>query len=379
MKLFPRSPHRSRRGRATAVVALLAMAASACVQQDEAGLAITKLEANLVFGAKPADSAPTPAAAAAQQPALPAFPDFDLALGDDRPYVSSPPPPPDCPETDDIAVEFPATANIPVTDPATRPREGVYRWVVHAGRVRSNASLELQPVGFEERVIRNVREVPPSAWSTNPDASFGREVFTYEEVRRLGLSRAQVPDEQAEASYLVSTYQVDTDAIARTSTATSGVYQPPKAGDPERGIALVKTEVVDARGNPVPGTRAFAPQNGLLLLPLPVSSAEEYRSVAVDSASGRTIVHNAIVGSIEELDACGKLMDGWEVSANQQSTHEDTGGGTSAATYDYTYLFATQHGGVLIYERIVNPVALLAIEYTLGQFEPDPLPASGLP
>jgi hypothetical protein len=357
-------------------VAVLAMAATSCVQQDEPGLALTKLEANLVFGVKPADSAPTPAQVAAQQPTPPAFPDRDLSLGDDVPFVRSPPP--DCPDTDDIAVEFPADANIPVTDPPTRPREGLYRWVVRAGRVTADATVELGPPGFEERVIRNVREVPKTQWSTNPVATFDREVFTYEEVRRLGLSKAQAPGEGSER-FLVTTYLVDTDALTASNNTTSGVIQPPKAGHPERGIALVKTEVVDGSGNPVPETRQFNPDNGVLMLPLAVASAEEYRSVAVDSQSGRTIVHQARVGSPERIDACGKLMDGWAVTATQQSTQEDTDGGTSAAAYNYTYIVAPQHGGVLIYERIVNPVALLAIEYTLGQFAPDPLPASGLP
>ena len=85
------------------------------------------------------------------------------------------------------------------------------------------------------------------------------------------------------------------------------------AGDPERGISLMKLQRVDAAGNSSELT--FSP--AVLYLPLEIVPGEEFNSVGIDPRTGSVLQNQAKVMKRERVDACGEVVDGWVVESTQ--------------------------------------------------------------
>jgi hypothetical protein len=332
----------------------MAVAATACVQPDAPEVAINKVEASLVFGVKPTvEPAPPPvqeaAGVIATELALPELDELDFTLPDNTsPVFSTLPkaksdcePAPNTASAEAIVEPF-ISGDVPV---------GLYRWQINARVTNPEGVVQQGGRQFEKRFVRKVNKVSDT-------------VYTFEQVQPM-------PGTDLVA---VNTIRVNTAPVSQNvDPGYNQVVTVPSVGEPERGITLDRIDYVDRTGNVV---RTFTPPSGVLLLPLPVASGESYKSAAVDPKSGQTIVHEMTVSRRGRIDACGTLIDGWLVEGTQSTTEGGVEG--IPESYSYSYIVATQYGGMIINERIAATDAdgtLYELEYTLGQLKPDPLPA----
>lgn len=388
---------RTLRTRAVVVALVTAVLSASCVQQDPPGLAVSELEAKLVFGI---DEVPEPSLTpveASQQ--IPVLEIPDLFVRDDagitrKPYLNPPDPAVDpCPPPKNAAaVEFGALDNVntdrqrgtPPGYEGNRPVEGVYRWRIMYS-VGQGAGLDydkLTPGGFELRAIRNVAEVPPSRWSASPQATSSREVFTFEEVRNISFLEVETTaagvTETLVERFLITTYLVDTYALGARASQTDVAIQLPTAGNPERGVALMKSETVDAAGQPVPGIDPFEPTNGLTLMGLPFVSGETFTASATDASHGRTISNQTVVQPRHRFNACGDLMEAFPSVSTQTISSNDSE--SPSQVYDVQSWIAPQHGGVVILEDTYAATSGLRFLLHRASLNPmAPLPADGLP
>lgn len=334
---------------------MVAVIASGCVKPKDPSVNVTKVEANLVFGVKEPEPVVSPATAKVGPPAAQPdpglgnrpfetkkFPDFAVPL--ESKNVAS-----DCPAAPPSA----AAKGVVDVNITGDPAPGIYKWKSGGFQKPSSAPAESPgtPItGFEKRLIQNFKRINPTT-------------TTFQAVELpFGGGAAK--------GYFVSTFQVKTAAVNRDTTGSGVPVSGPRAGEPDRGVALVKLEQFDSKGSSI---SSFQPGTGLLYLPLPVSSGESYQSVGVDPKSGQTIVHDATVLGRERVDACGELVDGWAVEAHQVSS----GGRGQGMDVKYKYLVAPQMGGMLIFEQskfTLNNV-VYDLKFNIGQLTPDPLPA----
>ena len=343
-RLPDRGPQRAR---LVGILSLSVLLLAGCVQQKDPKVGITKVEADLVFGVKERPAPVTPANTDVDEPIddtqIPYFKEFKLPDNYLRlPKVASDT---ECPKAPPSAAAKDAS-DVNITG---KPREGLYRWVRAGEQKPAGAPPEVPGVkitGFEKRVVRNTKVENPTT-------------HTFETV--------QVANER---TAIVSTFRVRTDAINQATTGGVPVISGPRAGEPDRGISLVKIESIDNKGEVV---AAFNPTTPILYLPLPVSSGEQFQSTGIDPRTGQTIIHEATVLGRERVDACGELVDGWAVEARQTTTNGDAG---PAAQVTYRYILATQYGGMMVSERLKYETTTVSNDliFTLGQFNPDPLP-----
>ena len=334
-----------------AAVLALGLLTSACVSEGNPKVAVTKVEADLVFGVKEPEP-PTPPAntnvsddlppEAFEFDELPDFGDFPEPDFGDLPVPSEPDQGP-CPPAPPTAVAERA-ADVNVSGFA---EEGRYLWQRDGTQKPAGSAEPGKKIDtFERRIVRNVKKESPT-------------VHTFETVQ---------PDIAGE-NFIITTFQVRTDALNRDTTGAGLPVAGPRAGEPDRGVAITKIETQDSSGNTV---SEFNPSTPVLILPLPVSTNEEYQSVGVDPTSGNTLVHRAHVLARERVDACGEVVDGWAVEAEQTSSDPD------APVVSYRYLVAPQYGGLIISEKLTYTAGGLDNEFLfrLGEVDPDPLPGS---
>jgi len=129
--------------------------------------------------------------------------------------------------------------------------------------------------------------------------------------------------------------------------------------------------VIDDAGNTVTGTSPFAPQYGLVLLPLPVQPHEDFNSATTDPNSGQALVQRGTTGDRLVFDACGDAVAVWQVHAQQISA--GTAGGAHQSTITYDYGIATQYGAMPFWERVTD-AAGNETTTSLADLFPDPLP-----
>ncbi len=334
---------------ALALLALLALVSTACVSQGDPKVAVTKVEADLVFGVKEPEPPAPPANTDVDEP-LPAEALGPIELPDFEPFDPGPigapaaQPISDCPPAPPTAVAE-AAADVNVTG---MPKVGLYRWQRDGTQKPAGSGPNVPGTKidtFERRIVRNFKQVSPT-------------VHTYETVQ---------PDISGKR-VVITTFRVRTDALNRDSTGAGLPIAGPRLGEPDRGVTITRIETLDAQGNTV---SEFNPSTPVLILPLPVSTNEEYQSVGVDPRSGQSLVHRAHVLARERVDACGEVVDGWAVEAEQTSSDPE------APVVSYRYLVAPQYGGIIISEKLNYSAGGLDNEFLfrLGQVDPDPLPA----
>ena len=370
---------------------LAALLLAGCVQQGPPGVGVQKLAADIVFGVKPATDTPPPNLEPGQAgpgDATTYAPDAgvsgSVSTVDGGPVAlqrprSGPrarltplqPVKSTCPPA--ALTAFPAKEAGITVDGV--PAEGQYRWKRQGTQtVPTLPGVKLPIGGFEQRLVRNVTRVSDTE-------------FTFETVQ----------PELAGGVTTISTFKVKIGAISKTVTPpvsppdvthpTSPVPLPvappvtnptlPKppipdsvsAGDPERGISLVKLQRVDAEGNT--SEISFSP--GVLYLPLEIQTGEQFTSVGIDPRTGSVLENKAKVLSRERVDACGDVVDGWAV----ESTQTFSGTSATAPPRTYRYIIAPQLGGIIISEEIHTAGAQDNTDVTLslGQLKPAPLPA----
>lgn len=327
-----------------------AVVLTACVKPAEPGVAVKTLQADIVFGVQP----PAAAAPPSVEPTI-------IEIEEDAPLPAGPTPAPRRPAPrqnlapcmDAQETAFPEVAA--GTDVTNQPAAGQYRWKV--GGNTTVGGIQVPRGGFTNRRIENVSSVTTSTntLSDPPNESVTR-TFTYDLV-----------DDAPGNGKAVQTFEVKSNP--NVATVTSPVGKAIQVGEPARGVSLAKVTLLDGTGKAV---GAFTPTPAITLLPLQVFSGSDFTSVGVDPATGATLVHQAQVTKRVPIDACGEMVDGWQVTAQQVYT--DPSGQSRASSYTYT--IATQLGGMVIYEKIGPPanaptaVSSDTLELTLGQLEP---------
>lgn len=359
------------------VVAVLA----GCVQQGPAGVAVKALQTDIVFGLKVAAQqavpplanpvTPVPADSAAGQlvdtgsgNALPPQP--PIRLISPRPGASVPSAPAiKCAPAAESA--FPAQAA--TLSVATPPREGRYRWKeVVDGPGPSGVTGTV--TFFIEHDIINVspvqvtqNPVPAGAGPVVGSPTGETRRFTYDEVVH-----------NADSTTTTTTYEVVTGAPQINQSQTVG--PPLQAGTSDRGLSLVKVVSADGAGKV---TATFTPTSAVLLLPLDVVPSQRFQSSGT-SPDGRSLAVDATIGKRQRVDACGTIVDGWEVVSTQ--TFSSAAGVRASQT---TYFVGTQIGALLTFVRKSAPDQVSQAKGTpglavsarstesLGQLDPDPL------
>lgn len=349
MSLQSSAERTSRLGRAGGVLLALALFTSACVSEGDPKVAVTKVEADLVFGVKEPEPPASPANTDVDEELPPSA--FDPADLSDFGDFGGNPSLPGLPNSDEPISECPPAPPTAVAEKAVDvnitglPAVGIYKWQRDgtqkpAGSEEPGTKIDT----FEKRIVRNIKKESDT-------------VHTFETVQ---------PDISGK-NIVITTFRVRTDALNRDSTGAGLPVAGPRLGEPDRGVAISRIETVDAQGNT---TSEFNPSTPVLVLPLPVSTNEEYQSVGVDPRTGQTLVHRAHVLARERVDACGEVVDGWAVEAEQTSSDPE------APVVSYRYLVAPQYGGLIISEKLNYDAGGLSNEFLfrLGQVEPDPLP-----
>jgi hypothetical protein len=328
---------RPNRRAAAGLLAFVAFASAACVKQKPPGVAIKSLKSSIVFGLAPPAAPPS---------AAPPIDATDLGFPD----LASPPKLPALPPAAPalacrLAGITDAPAKVATTDVQGQPQVGQYRWKVGGSVTLGGTKIDLPPGVFFNRNVINVTAAQTSTTPvggdpvTNPVTT---RTFSY--TMRTELSLPGAPSQ----GKVDTTYQVKDHPLAlNVGTSAANIGKSITVGDPERGITLQQIEYRDDK-NQVVGT--FAPNPGVLMLPLNVNPGEQYESVGVDPNSGTVLVHDGTVVKRQFVDACGDLVDGWLVQSRETFI-----GGAGAYVAQYDYIFATQLGGMLIYEKIGPP------------------------
>jgi hypothetical protein len=226
----------------------------------------------------------------------------------------------------------------PVVPSGKRPEVGKVLWkrsgtqeITGAGA----AKLSINLGGFEQRVVRDVREV-------------GNDVFAYQTVK---------PDIEGRTTY-VTTWQVKPEAVQERVSQLSAAVT---VGDPERGLTIKAIDSFDADNNM---TGSFRPATGLLVLPLPVVPGEQFASAAVDPQTLQLAQYQAQVVARDRIDACGDYVEGWRVKGTM--TFSD------GVTQQYDFLVSPQFGALVVSERIAGTSVLgpYDVTFSLAQLHP---------
>lgn len=354
---------RSRDVRRLALAIVIAVAGGACAKSGSTGVAVRGVDANLVFGTKQPPRTAAPANTLTDQSLSADYANGGIPLPNQsftstKKTLRTAPSLPKTPCPDASVNAFPSEP-APLDVPNDRrPAIGSYRWK-RSGSVTVN-NIKLPVSGFEQHLVRNIKELGASSNTAAVPGSAASPgvIFSYETVQ---------PD--ANGKVVVTTWQVDTSAAQNTTQL--GLNTPTvNEGSPERGLVIKKIDVFDAQGNL---QSSFAPLSGLLMLPLPVQQGLQFQSVAIDPATGEEATFNGQVLPRQRVDACGEIIEGWQVKGMQTFSN-------SATTRTEELIVATQLGGLVISDKVqqADATGANAIDtlISIGQQKPDPLPAT---
>jgi hypothetical protein len=304
-------------------LALLAAALllTACGPTPPFQLAVRAIPGDVAYGAQ---SQPSPTAGAAQPgPAAAALPPGAPPLIYGAP--ASPPaatfaptsaatPQPQCPAAPVDAVPLLA-ADPSATVP---PVAGTYPW-------HTDAAHSYYTVGGGAR-----QQFPPQLTHTvanvsAPDSTTG--AYTFDVATSAGGVTGM---QKVTNSYqVVPPPQGTTNVQGVSTTQASGLY-------------LTAMTAQDS-GLPTRRVAKFAPP--ILLMQFPGTDLATWKTAGTDSATGTTITLSGAVTRHVAVDACGSLVDAWEVHATGTLA-----GPNQNLTLDLTYDVATQYGGILVGE-----------------------------
>jgi hypothetical protein len=371
---------RSPRSRLTSIGVFLALGAvsSACVHPDPPSVGMSKVEASLVFGVT---DVPQPVETPVQQVIAQVF---AATVVEDEPQAEEAAPnfefqKPKVPILRSDTAAKPACPTAPITaaaEVAPQPRIsggvpiGTSKWRIQGyytapsvDPAQEASRAEVEDTAAAPRSVRNLKQINATTYSF--------EVVT---PPRKALSDG--------GKFLtVTTYEVNTAGISANPSDGVGTVATPGFGEPERGITIARIDSVD----PDTGQRmeSFVPTVGLLVLPLPAVAGDSFSTTAIDPQTGQTISRDSVVVGRERVDACGDLVDGWLVESKERSTFGRSvvdAAPSLTVEIDVASIFATQYGGVPIFEKyaFAGPCDLCPMELRerLGQLNPDPPTAS---
>jgi hypothetical protein len=365
---------RDRVRRATAVaMASAVIVVTGCVHQSKPGLQVKALQSDIVFGFTPKPAFVVP-------PTADTTPQIDLGAGPleltlppvarRRRLIFLPPLPVPtvvCPTAAESA--FPAEQ---ATFYAPAPPEtGRYKWKETVTSPLGNGK-SISTVTFVNHDIVNVSKVvttpnptPPGAAALLGTSALPITTFTYDEVIH-----------NLDGTTTTTSYQVKNHALNITAGNPNGFLPNGSApvGQPDAGLSIMKVTHLSNDGKTAV---VFAPVTPVLLLPIDVGFPEHFVSTGA-AADGSSLTVDAAVVHRSRVDACGTVIDGWEVDSTQVYTSPS---GTPVTPVTDTYYVGTQIGSLLTYEHKAVPAALASatmpdIVDSIGQLHPSPIPAA---
>lgn len=304
-----------------AVLIVLAVVVTACVQAPPPSVGLKPLSADIVFGIPPLD----------EPVALPdaTGPRGRISIAEPlRPIPPAPPETIDCDQALYNEVEKQA-------DEATvvgQPQEGTYKWV-DDGYVKAGDFGNITLAGLSERSIVDVKKAAGSpqdfTYRIEQTESLGGQGFTLDfEVIR---SRPKPPP------------------------VTNQVYYETTSKNSLNGIYLTAVTTTDQNGQ----EQQFIMSPAVLYLPIPVPIGVTFTTTSSNPDQLVTFKHEGRVtqrpgtdSPRARFDACGELIEGWWVDGFQTFSF---GGALGTTTRNYDYAIATQYGGMLIAEELVVP------------------------
>jgi hypothetical protein len=299
-------------------LAATALAMTACGPTAPFELAVHAVPGDVAYGAQTSPTPEPPAAAGAAGAGAPAPGAPPLIYGAPSPipattFVPSPTatPQPTCPTApvDDVpALAADPSATVP-------PAAATYLWHEHGTYTVGGGA----PLPFTPQLTHTVANV------TAPDATGS---YTFDDTTSSGgLSGLQ----KVTSSYQVVPPPQGTTNVQGVSTSNAA------------GLYLTAMVVQDS-GLPTTRAEKFAPP--ILLMQFPATDLPTWTSAGHDSVSQDTLTLNGAVTGHVKVDACGTVVDAWEVHATGSLV-----GPNQNLSLDLTYDVATQFGGLIVGEK----------------------------
>jgi hypothetical protein len=374
---------RSRHSFAVACLAVLALGSSACVKQNLPGVGLVKFDSSAVFGI-PDKGAPLPGFDVPEEIA-----NFDVGglLGPttDTKLPDLGP----CPPAKLTA--FPkTTASVQVLG---TPAEGLYKWKRDFAVLRNGPAAEKLGQQLQSRAIRRVTKDSDHQFSfemVQPDPT--HQDLTVVTKYRVNTNPEIVAEQDTRN---INTGDVPIDGVPQVSRdlpGTIGVvdvpYENVRLTDPTDapGLFILSVETQNTAGTPV---TTFRPAQPMLILPLDggiVRSGQAFRSIGISQSDQSVLINDGVVGRTNRVDACGEIVEGYQVTLRQTLSTDVADGSstvptavTDQQTRELTYTFATQLGALPIGETISvgnvdNSESGFYGSWTLGGLTPTPLP-----
>jgi hypothetical protein len=309
-----------------------------------AGVAVTTVQTDILFGTPPTPS-PSPAEFIAFQPPAPQPPPDYYGGAFNFGGISAP-------ATCNTASpnSFPAESAGPSV--STLPATGQYRWVMGGtySFAVGGSTVKVPLPQYENHYLRNAKTFTDALPA--PPGSASSFDFKYQTIEPRNGPQA--------AGFWLFYWQVKASS--------------PVPNDPEGGLVLKRIDMLDSNGKGI-GTYFDADPSGadgagggLMILPLPVQPGTTINSAAADS-QGNPLTFQGTVGQRKRIDACGDRIEGWEVTGSMTS-------GANSANVDI--IVAPQYGAQII--EFDADGTWLGTTYNKmqahsGQLNPDPLPA----
>jgi len=305
--------------RAHRALIVVALALTACGPTPPFELAVHEVPGDVVYGGQ---STPAPSASAGSGPSA-------LAPGAPPLIYGAPAPPPQA-----------TFASIPATTPAP---------VCPAAPVDAVPALQADPWA----------SVPPVAtaylWRTDVAQSW----YTLGGGPKLAFpatfTHTVANVSPADATTGAYTFDVATSAGGVTGlqkvTDSFEVIPPPEGTSDVQGVStsqaaglyLTAMQTLDP-SDPRSRVTRFAPP--ILLMQFPGNELPTWNTAGTDTATGTTIqLAGAVLGHVS-VDACGTVIDAWQVHATGSLV-----GPNQNLSLDLTYDVATQYGGIIVAEQ----------------------------
>jgi hypothetical protein len=194
---------------------------------------------------------------------------------------------------------------------------------------------------------------PPGVYAWHEQGSFrqgGGPALQFAPKLAHTVANASAPDATGSYTFDVTTSSGGLNGLQRVTTSYQ-VVPPPPTGSNVVGVSTtqaagiyVTAMVMTDSSSPNARLAHFAPP--LLILQFPASELPAWTTQGTDSGSGDTLQLSAAVTGHARVDACGKIVDAWEVHATGSLTGPD-----QTLSLDLTYDVATQYGGLVVREK----------------------------
>lgn len=296
----------ARRGATTVALVLAGALLAGCGPVPPLEVAVREFDSSVTYGlaettAPPATTpVPPPVPAPAPVPALPAPPP-------PAPVIVQLPPPSACPSAGPLT----AAAQPALPESTSAPQAASYPWRIDGSITSGGRSKPLPATATEQ-----VTNVVSAAASTSGD-------YTYDVV-----DSAAGPDgtQTVTTSFEVVPEPAGGEVSGVATTQASGIY-------------ITKVTTANAvGGQPV----TFVPAPPILYLPFPADLTPA-PSWTVNSADGSTAeTYTAHIKGHGRVDACGTVLDGWDV----QISGGTITGPTENLTLSGDYFVGTEYGGI---------------------------------